>query len=71
MDIKLRAYIGVETDIEALWQDIERYEGIILGGARNKYTIKYDGDLRLGRNILDYCLNHAKGECEFEIKLIS
>ena len=67
--MELSAYIGVETDIEALWQDITHYEGVVLGGANSKYTIKYKGDFYIGKAILNDCMSHAKGESGFDIRI--
>lgn len=68
--IKVRMRLGVETDIEGLWQEIKSYEGMILGGAGGKYTISYIGTPQVALSLIADCLRYAQGEGTLEASFL-
>lgn len=58
--LHLKVYVGVETDLNALWSDIKDSKGVYLSGEGICYVINYNGDQASGLNVLAACMNHAE-----------
>lgn len=58
--LHLRVYVGVSTDLNALWSDIKGYKDVHLSGDGSDYVINYDGDTDTGIAVVKACVSHAE-----------
>lgn len=57
--LHLKVYVGVSTDLNALWDEINEYKNVHLSGDKSNYIITYDGEQKMGLNILSACMVHS------------
>jgi hypothetical protein len=57
--LHLKVYVGVSTDLNALWDDIRDFKNAHLSGDGANYVITYDGEQKMGLNVLSACMAHS------------